>query len=619
MRNKTVTVALGDELYVKGPHLFQYDYGLELVIDGVQLPQNYEVHFSNTKHGVAKKATASANGVLIPDEYLRSGEDVYAWVYLRNGDTDGYTVYSVQFPVIARSVEQGDNISVIEHNIIDKALSDLAEAVEKTGEDVERTNANVSHYPIIDDNNHWMVYDAIVGDYVDTGIVAIGEDGYSPTITVEDTPDGRTIVITDKDNMYFLEVLDGDYHNLYNKPTLNNVELDGEMSLEELGIASIEDIPTAASDLINDVGYLTNFTETDPTVPSWAKQQNKPSYTPQEVGALPEDTFIPSNISDLVNDSGYLTTETDPTVPSWAKSPAKPTYTPQEVGALPDDTFIPEKVSDLQNDSGYLTTETDPTVPSWAKAQTKPSYTAQEVGAIDVSMKGAVNGVAELDANGKVPTQQLPSYVDDVMEYDSSSLFPLTGETGKIYVAKDTNKTYRWSGSAYIEISPSLTLGETSSTAYRGDRGKIAYDHAASSGSAYASGLYKITTNSVGHVISASQVEKSDITSLGIPGSVPTKVSDLTDDSGHYTKPASGIPASDIEDGVIPDITGKADKVSSPTNGNFAGLDSNGNLTDSGHKHSDYITDVQVDGTSVANNGVASIPEIINVEVVRLA
>lgn len=81
--------------------------------------------------------------------------------------------------------------------------------------------------------------------------------------------------------------------------------------------------------------------------------------------------------------------------------------------------------------------------------------------------KGVANGYAALDATGKVPAAQLPSYVDDVLEYASLSGFPATGETGKIYVALDTNKTYRWSGSAYVEISASpgttdsLTEGAT--------------------------------------------------------------------------------------------------------------------------------------------------------------
>ena len=96
---------------------------------------------------------------------------------------------------------------------------------------------------------------------------------------------------------------------------------------------------------------------------------------------------------------------------------------------------------------------------------------------INTSEKGTANGVAELNENGIVLTSQLPSYVDDVLEYNTYSDFPQEGESGKIYVDLLTNKTYRWGGSEYVEISPSLALGETSSTAYRGDRGKTAYDH----------------------------------------------------------------------------------------------------------------------------------------------
>ena len=91
---------------------------------------------------------------------------------------------------------------------------------------------------------------------------------------------------------------------------------------------------------------------------------------------------------------------------------------------------------------------------------------------IPTTEKGSANGVASLGSDGKVPSSQLPSYVDDVLEFNNKSSFPTTGESGKIYVAKDTNLTYRWSGSAYVEISPSLALGETSSTAYPGDKGK---------------------------------------------------------------------------------------------------------------------------------------------------
>lgn len=104
------------------------------------------------------------------------------------------------------------------------------------------------------------------------------------------------------------------------------------------------------------------------------------------------------------------------------------------------------------------------------------------IGALAASLKGAANGVAELGADGRVPTGQLPSYVDDVLEFASFAALPGTGETGKIYITQDNNKTWRWSGTAYAEISASLALGETLATAYRGDRGKTAYDHSQATG-----------------------------------------------------------------------------------------------------------------------------------------
>lgn len=93
-----------------------------------------------------------------------------------------------------------------------------------------------------------------------------------------------------------------------------------------------------------------------------------------------------------------------------------------------------------------------------------------------ISTKGQPGGLAELDSTGKVPAAQLPSYVDDVLEFSTKAQFPQIGETGKIYVAKDTNLTYRWTGTQYLEISQSLALGETPSTAYPGDKGKANRD-----------------------------------------------------------------------------------------------------------------------------------------------
>lgn len=196
---------------------------------------------------------------------------------------------------------------------------------------------------------------------------------------------------------------------------------------------------------------------------------------------------------------------------------------------------------------------------------------------LEKSQLGVASGVATLGTDGKVLTSQLPSYVDDVIEgYKSGADFyedaahtaskKITGEDSKIYVDLHTNVIYRWSGSAYVEISASLALGTTSSTAFAGDKGQVAYEHSQSAhartdatataasttngkikinGSdvtvythpaytAKTSGLYKITVDATGHVSAATAVVKDDITALGIPGSGYTHPTHTSHAAGIY-------------------------------------------------------------------------------------
>lgn len=149
------------------------------------------------------------------------------------------------------------------------------------------------------------------------------------------------------------------------------------------------------------------------------------------------------------------------------------------------------------------------------------SLKASDVGAIDLNAIGSAGGVAPLNDDGLVDSSFLPSYVDDVIEKASLEEFPTTGESGKIYVALDSNLTYRWSGSNYVEISKSLALGTTSSTAFRGDYGLEAYSHATDPTKIDRSvtvGLYKVGATLEGHISDLTPVEKEDITALGIPG-----------------------------------------------------------------------------------------------------
>ena len=318
-------------------------------------------------------------------------------------------------------------------------------------------------------------------------------------------------------------------------------------------------IPTNVSDLNNDSGFISSYTETDPTVPAWAKAANKPTYTASEVGAATL-ADVQSEIAALVNsapttldtlselanalgdDPNFATTvstqigtkytkpstgipysdlnasiqssldkadtalqsftETDPTVPSWAKAQNKPTYTAAEVGALPDTTVlfsgdyndlsnkptipslsgyatetwvgqqgyltqhqdisgkantadlatvatsgsyndlsdkptiptVPINISSFTNDSGYLTsyTETDPTVPSWAKAQSKPTYDYSEITNTPNIPTVPTNLSSFTDDLGSSPTHTHSQYLT------SAPVTSVNGQTGAVSLSIPT-------------------------------------------------------------------------------------------------------------------------------------------------------------------------------------
>lgn len=310
--------------------------------------------------------------------------------------------------------------------------------------------------------------------------------------TVAQTANNASTAVANLETRLNGIVAQGGEPNVINKISVNgDVQ---EISNKTVNIM----VPTKVGDLTNDLGYLTSYTEADPTVPSHVK-----SITTQDITNWNAKSNFSGNYNDLTNkpdiNNATLTIQKNGTNVA--------TFTANSTSNATANIVVPTKTSDLTNDSGFKTTDGYHTSGSWADL----TYTATAVGGagelkftvptgtsattvavgnhthsyIPTSQKGAASGVAELDANGKVPSSQLPSFVDDVIEgtYVSDTSFKatsgtvLTGETGKIYVDTTTNKTYRWSGSKYVEISASLALGETSATAYRGDRGKIAYDH----------------------------------------------------------------------------------------------------------------------------------------------
>lgn len=314
----------------------------------------------------------------------------------------------------------------------------------------------------------------------------------------------------------------------------------------------------------------TDWNETDETKPSYLK--NKPTSLPCEGGNadtvnnhtvnadVPADAKFTDTVythptsgvtastykSVTVDANGHVTAGTNPTtlagygITDAAKNSDLLSHT--------SNTSNPHSVTKAQVGLSNVENKSSATIRS--EITSSNVTTALGYTPLNSSLKGANSGIAELDENGKVPSSQLPSYVDDVLEYSAKNNFPATGETGKIYVDTTTNLTYRWSGSAYVEISASLALGETSSTAYRGDRGKTAYDH---SQTAHA------PSNAEKNIIVGVQKNGTNLTvdsNRKVNITVPTKTSELSNDSGFIT--TSDIPEGAAASTTTPKVAGTA-------------------------------------------------------------
>ena len=238
---------------------------------------------------------------------------------------------------------------------------------------------------------------------------------------------------------------------------------------------------------------------------------------------------------------------------------------------------------------------------SWNAKQNNLGFTPE-----NASKKSKANGYASLDANGKVPASELPSYVDDVIEATTLANLPTTGETGKIYVTTNDNKTYRWSGTAYAEISASLALGTTSSTAYRGDLGNIAYSHSKATGNPHGTTKAQIGLGSVDNtsdankpVSTATQTElDKKVNNSQVLTNVPLNAK-FTDTV--YTHPSSH-PASMIVETSTKRFATDTEKANWNSKTDDSAVDSHVAKTDNPHK----VTKSQVGLGSVSNYALAT-------------
>lgn len=300
---------------------------------------------------------------------------------------------------------------------------------------------------------------------------------------------------------------------------------------------------------------------------------------------------IPANVSELANDAGYLTKH-------------------QDISAYAKKTEIPTKVSQLQNDSGYLTSHQD--LSEYAKKGDIPTgfHTLTFTGNADATYDGSqnvtvsipkavdltpyekqnhayetfetkahasstyalasaigvANGLATLDDSGLVPSSQLPSYVDDVLEFDSKEKFPANGEDGKIYVDKSDNKTYRYTGSGYLWINSAVATADEAVKAHKDADGNIitdTYEKKTDAAASLATKQDKLTIDSI-----FSETSDNVATSKGIAAYVKNSISNAKIDpsqiaelSGYEKKADAAAAHSSLQADIDKMSTGKQDKL----------------------------------------------------------
>ena len=158
--------------------LFQYDYGQKVLIKGLNLPQSFEFHISNSNSPKASSNIflGNNNEIIIPDEYLTSGEDIYIWIFLHQTTSDGQTRYTINIPIQKRPKAESKEPTQVEQNVINQLISSLEQKVDKISTATEQAKDTFLKYPkIVDD--YWYAYDIQTKDWINTEVKALGEDG----------------------------------------------------------------------------------------------------------------------------------------------------------------------------------------------------------------------------------------------------------------------------------------------------------------------------------------------------------------------------------------------------------------------------------------------------------
>ena len=473
----------------------QYDYGQVLDISEFpNLPASFEMHFA-TKGDLKSVTQIGMDGVVaIPDILLKTPTTVIAWLYLHDTDKDGETRYVIEIPVRPRAEITDAEPDPVEQSTIEQLINSLNEAV-------DRCEAAVNTVESISATATTLPEGSAATASYSNGLITIGVptgatgaqgpkgDKGDKGDTGERGPRG----FTGETGPQGPQGIQGPVGPQGPKGDTGSVGPQGPRGIQgpvgPQGPKGDKGDPGAA--LIDDnagIGYtdkswsankLTNeLNKVAVVVGTGAGSAKTKNFAHREGAQTINVSQVASGIASFAE--GYSTVATGRAshvegIGTRASGEAQHVQGKYNVvDGANQYADIVGNGTDISNRSNAYTLdwEGNATFAGSVTAENGELISKDEIN----NLKGAANGLATLNENGLVPASQLPSFVDDVVEYGSISLFPNAGESSKIYVATDTNKVYRWSGSQYTEISESLALGDTAGTAFAGNRGKAVED-----------------------------------------------------------------------------------------------------------------------------------------------
>lgn len=457
---------------------------------------------AKAKVEATEAAVVAAEAIRVTSESSRVSEEVLRVAAETNRESNETTRQSNEVIRETQETARQTNTTTAIANVdavialAEEAIVDTNAASSNASDQAARAKEYADNPPKIQDH-FWYVWDDATDAYINTNHTATGESGKSPKIQ--------------DDTWWIFNLETGEYENTNISVSSSyeltkakvEVVLTGDITSHnhdtqyntKQQVTELLDIKAAKSDvLLKD--NITEFTPTLDYQPATKKyvddnagkvdlteieaniaantaaigtKENKVAgkglstndYTTVDSTALAvaKTEKVVKNITMAINTEGYKYT--------MKGGPSTSSDNTTEIGTF--------KVPFVNTTSGGIITVEDKT-----KLDGLTNYDDTDVKAsieAILTSKGSANGIATLDENGSVPSSQLPSYVDDVLEYDTLSEFPIEGEAGKIYLDKEFNLVYRWSGTVYVAISSSLALGETTSTAYAGDKGKANADN----------------------------------------------------------------------------------------------------------------------------------------------